>query len=39
MELPWDSAITWYIAATLVDLGYYWLHRAGHGILYVNLQH
>ena len=30
-ELPWDSAVTWVIAAILVDLGYYWVHRAAHG--------
>ena len=29
-ELPWDSVITWIIAALLVDLAYYWVHRAAH---------
>ena len=30
-ELPWDSTITWIVAAILCDLGYYWVHRAAHG--------
>ena len=30
-ELPWDSTITWIVAAVLCDLGYYWVHRAAHG--------
>merc|ERR1712062_150782 len=29
-ELPWDSTITWIVAAILCDLGYYWVHRAAH---------
>jgi len=29
-ELPWDSAVTWVVAAILCDLGYYWVHRAAH---------
>ena len=35
-ELPWNSAWTWVIAAILVDLGYYWVHRAAHGMYYSN---
>ena len=31
-DLAWDSAITWILAALLVDLGYYWFHRASHEI-------
>jgi alkylglycerol monooxygenase len=30
--LPWDSIWTWIIAAIGYDLGYYWVHRAAHGI-------
>ena len=33
-ELPWDSAATWFVAAILCDLGYYWVHRAAHGKLF-----
>jgi alkylglycerol monooxygenase len=31
-ELPWDSTITWIVAAIGVDLAYYWVHRAAHEI-------
>jgi len=31
-ELPWDSSITWFIAALAYDCGYYWFHRAAHEI-------
>ena len=31
-ELPWDSSITWFIAALAYDCGYYWFHRAAHGM-------
>ena len=31
-DLPWDSLFTWIVAALLTDLGYYWVHRAAHGI-------
>ena len=34
-ELPWDSAVTWVVAAILCDLGYYWVHRAAHGKLFI----
>ena len=33
-ELPWNSAVTWVVAAILCDLGYYWVHRAAHGKLF-----
>jgi alkylglycerol monooxygenase len=36
-ELPWDSAVTWVVAAILCDLGYYWVHRAAHGKLVSSL--
>ena len=29
-ELPWDSLMTWIVVAILVDLAYYWVHRAAH---------
>jgi len=31
-ELPWDSPWTFYVALILADLGYYWIHRAGHEV-------
>ena len=31
-ELPWDSVVTWIVAAVLSDLAYYWVHRAAHGL-------
>jgi len=31
-SLPWDSVMTWLTAAVLIDLGYYWFHRASHEI-------
>ena len=30
-KFPWDSPVTWVVAALATDLGYYWLHRAAHG--------
>ncbi|XP_060744354.1 alkylglycerol monooxygenase [Tachysurus vachellii] len=30
LELPWDSAWTWWLAFLGVDFGYYWLHRCSH---------
>ena len=30
-ELPWNSAVTWLIAAVFADFAYYWVHRAAHG--------
>jgi len=32
LDLPWDSPVTWVCAALLVDLGYYWFHRASHEV-------
>jgi len=32
MDLPWNSPITWVTTAILVDLGYYWFHRASHEV-------
>ena len=34
-DLPWDSAVTWVITAVLVDLGYYWFHRASHEVAFL----
>ena len=31
MDLPWNSAWTWYLALLGVDFCYYWVHRACHG--------
>lgn len=33
-NLPWNSPITWYLAALGVDFCYYWVHRACHGKKY-----
>ncbi|KAJ7985399.1 hypothetical protein DPEC_G00351650 [Dallia pectoralis] len=30
LELPWDSAWTWWLAFLGVDFGYYWVHRLAH---------
>uniref|UniRef100_A0AAY5JX26 Transmembrane protein 195 n=1 Tax=Esox lucius TaxID=8010 RepID=A0AAY5JX26_ESOLU len=30
LELPWDSAWTWWLAFLGVDFGYYWVHRFAH---------
>lgn len=35
IELPWNSAFTWYLSAIFVDFCYYWGHRASHGKLLV----
>lgn len=32
VDLPWDSTWTWVLTAVLVDLGYYWFHRASHEV-------
>merc|ERR1712183_47875 len=32
LELPWDSPVPWVTTAVLVDLGYYWFHRASHEV-------
>src|SRR4029434_7770402 len=31
VELPWDSAWTWWLAFFGVDFCYYWVHRCAHG--------
>ena len=33
INLPWNSAITWWLALLGVDFGYYWFHRMAHGQL------
>ena len=30
-RLPWDSSLTWILAAVGIDFCYYWVHRAAHG--------
>ena len=30
-RLPWDSPLTWVIAAFAIDFCYYWVHRSAHG--------
>uniref|UniRef100_A0A8B9K6E6 Alkylglycerol monooxygenase n=1 Tax=Astyanax mexicanus TaxID=7994 RepID=A0A8B9K6E6_ASTMX len=32
LELPWDSAWTWWLAFLGVDFGYYWVHRFAHEV-------
>ncbi|KAK5862125.1 hypothetical protein PBY51_017554 [Eleginops maclovinus] len=32
LELPWDSAWTWWIAFLGVDFCYYWVHRLAHEV-------
>nr|XP_037868642.1 alkylglycerol monooxygenase isoform X2 [Bombyx mori] len=32
LELPWDSTVTWLLAAVGVDFFYYWMHRACHEV-------
>merc|ERR550517_2081027 len=32
VDLPWNSPWTWILTAVLVDLGYYWFHRASHEV-------
>jgi len=32
VDLPWSSPWTWVLTAVLVDLGYYWFHRASHEV-------
>ncbi|XP_075231244.1 alkylglycerol monooxygenase-like isoform X2 [Lycorma delicatula] len=39
VNLPWDSPLTWYIAALSVDFCYYWVHRASHEIHIFWAQH
>ncbi|CAG9765048.1 unnamed protein product [Ceutorhynchus assimilis] len=39
LDLPWDSPITWYLAAIGVDFCYYWVHRACHEVHILWAQH
>lgn len=39
VDLPWDSLVTWYGAALLVDFCYYWVHRAAHEVHILWAQH
>ncbi|XP_046682473.1 alkylglycerol monooxygenase-like [Homalodisca vitripennis] len=39
IDLPWESPVTWYIAAIGVDFCYYWVHRASHEIHILWAQH
>ncbi|XP_044261899.1 alkylglycerol monooxygenase-like isoform X2 [Tribolium madens] len=39
VELRWDQASTWYLAAVGVDFCYYWVHRACHEIHILWAQH
>merc|ERR1719153_95175 len=32
VSLPWNSPMTWVLTAVLLDLGYYWFHRASHEV-------
>ncbi|XP_024114373.1 alkylglycerol monooxygenase [Oryzias melastigma] len=32
LELPWDSAWTWWFTLIGVDFGYYWVHRFAHEV-------
>ena len=36
-SLPWDSPWTWLLCFLGTDLGYYWFHRAGHGMFLLGL--
>lgn len=36
-EMPWDSVWTWILCALGLDLGYYWAHRATHGIICIRM--
>ena len=35
--LPWDSPLTWLVAAVGIDFCYYWVHRAAHGNSYLSI--
>lgn len=39
VDLPWDSAWTWYLAVLGVDFCYYWVHRACHEVHILWAQH
>merc|ERR1711970_141226 len=38
-QLPWDSTLTWVIAALAVDFCYYWVHRFAHEIHFLWAAH
>ncbi|KAK9962422.1 hypothetical protein ABG768_007791 [Culter alburnus] len=39
LELPWDSAWTWWLAFFGVDMGYYWFHRFAHELNFLWAAH
>ncbi|XP_059484903.1 alkylglycerol monooxygenase-like [Neocloeon triangulifer] len=39
VDLAWDNALTWYLAALGVDFCYYWVHRASHEVHVLWAQH
>ncbi|KAK5922122.1 hypothetical protein CgunFtcFv8_019419 [Champsocephalus gunnari] len=39
LELPWDSAWTWWIAFLCVDFCYYWVHRLAHEVSFMWAAH
>ncbi|XP_059195865.1 alkylglycerol monooxygenase [Centropristis striata] len=39
LELPWDSAWTWWFTFLGVDLGYYWVHRLAHEVNFIWAAH
>ncbi|CAB3381035.1 Hypothetical predicted protein [Cloeon dipterum] len=39
VDLAWDNAVTWYLAALGVDFCYYWVHRASHEVHVLWAQH
>ncbi|XP_058504702.1 alkylglycerol monooxygenase [Solea solea] len=39
VELPWDSAWTWWFTFLGVDLGYYWVHRFSHEVAFMWAAH
>ncbi|XP_069576799.1 alkylglycerol monooxygenase [Brachyistius frenatus] len=39
VELPWDSAWTWWLTFLGVDFCYYWVHRFGHEVAFLWAAH
>uniref|UniRef100_A0A8C7J0Z3 Transmembrane protein 195 n=1 Tax=Oncorhynchus kisutch TaxID=8019 RepID=A0A8C7J0Z3_ONCKI len=39
LELPWDSAWTWWLAFLVVDFSYYWVHRFAHELNFLWAAH
>ncbi|XP_056299810.1 alkylglycerol monooxygenase isoform X1 [Pseudoliparis swirei] len=39
LELPWDSAWTWWLTFVGVDFGYYWVHRCAHEVSIIWASH